>query len=123
MTMGRTQVHAPPRHYEVFEDGKSLGTTYAYSTLGALQDFPRTSTARETREAILLDPPKLYLRLVPLTRDGYERADPFVYWGRGQALYEYHTDDGEIYAHLRADTRGEAKRLVLGKYPNARFYR
>ena len=75
--------------------------------------------------------PKLYLRLVPLTRDGYEVADPFVYWGAiltngrqtTEPLYEYHTDDGEIYAHLRAPTRALAKQAVLDRYPTARFFR
>ena len=63
------------------------------------------------------------LNRVRLNSGGYDRDG--VYWGVGQPLYEYHSDDGSIQGYLRTYVpldREYAKDCVRKLYPEARFY-
>jgi len=46
-----------------------------------------------------------------------------TYFGHGEPLYWYASEDGEIDAMLRAATRDDARTKVLAKYPNAKVRR
>lgn len=66
---------------------------------------------------------KFHLYRVRLNKGGY---DPYgVYWGvckPGESLFEYYSDDNR-YESIRAQNREDAKRIIRGRYPSARFYR
>ena len=64
---------------------------------------------------------KLYLRRVYLDSQGYDKNG--TYFGWGKPLYWYCTADGSVDAMTRADDRDDAKAIVRGRYPNARFFR
>jgi hypothetical protein len=64
---------------------------------------------------------KLYLRRVELDAGGYDRNG--TYWGGGEPLYWYADGEGQVDAVIRALGRDDAKRLIRGRYPNARFFR
>ena len=63
---------------------------------------------------------KLVLRKVRLNQGGYDSNG--TYFGCGEPLYWYADSDGTIDAMTRADNRTDAKRVIRGNYPNARFY-
>lgn len=64
---------------------------------------------------------RLTLRRVRLDQGGYDSNG--TYFGLGAPLYWYASDDGSIDDMLRAGTRESAKKQILDRYPNARFYR
>lgn len=64
---------------------------------------------------------RLYLRRVYLDSGGYD--DLGTYWGLGEPLYWYASNDGSIDAVIRAPSRAAAKRQVMEDYPNAKFWR
>lgn len=63
---------------------------------------------------------RLYLRRIRLDRGGYDPNG--TYFGLGQPLFWYASEDGSIDAVLRARDRNEAIDKILRIYPNARFY-
>ena len=63
---------------------------------------------------------RFYLRRVRLNRGGYD--DTGRYWGVGQPLYRYTTDDMDEFRYLRATDRDDAKDAIEGLYPGATFY-
>lgn len=63
----------------------------------------------------------LHLQRVRLDRGGYDSNG--TYFGLGPPLYWYASEDGSIDDMLRAGTRESAKKQILDRYPNARFYR
>ncbi len=62
---------------------------------------------------------KLTLRQVRLDSGGYDQNG--TYFGHGNPLYWYASDDGEIDGVLRAHDRDDAKAQVLKLYPRAKF--
>ena len=64
---------------------------------------------------------RLCLRKVRLDNGGYDPNG--TYFGHGEPLYWYASEDGEIDAMLRAATRDDARTKVLAKYPNAKVRR
>ena len=64
---------------------------------------------------------KVHLQRVYLDAGGYDRNGK--YFGHGEYIYWYATDDGGIDGTLRAWTRDKAKGIILSRYPNAKFYR
>ena len=64
---------------------------------------------------------KFYLKKIRLDDGGYDSNG--TYFGVGQDLYWYADEDENVDAMLRANDRNDAKRQVIDKYPNARFYR
>ena len=64
---------------------------------------------------------RLCLRRVYLDSGGYDTNG--TYFGHDRPLYWYASDDGEVDAMLRANTRAEARDKVLAKYPNAKVRR
>lgn len=68
---------------------------------------------------------KFRLSRIRLDQGGYESDG--TYWGTGQPLYFYWSEelnpDGETCEdYIRADNREHAKAIILKKYPTARFY-
>ena len=63
---------------------------------------------------------RLYLRRLHLDSGGYDEGG--AYWGHGQPLY-WATDGAGVDVFRRAPSRVTAKRLLLEKFPKARFYR
>jgi len=61
------------------------------------------------------------LRLVRLTPLGYDNRGR--YYGPGPTLWSATTAFGQVDYHVRADSRAEAKQLIRGTYPSARFLR
>lgn len=74
-----------------------------------------------THEAAPTFAGKLTLRCVRLNQGGYDANG--TYFGTGEPLWWYASDDGEIDAMLRARDRAAAKWAIAVKYPNARFWR
>ena len=66
-----------------------------------------------------LDPKRLYLRRLYLDSGGYDEGG--AYWGHSQPLY-WATDGAGVDVFRRAPNRVTAKRLLLEKFPTARFY-
>lgn len=64
---------------------------------------------------------KFTLQRVRINAGGYDSGG--AYWGIGQPLYWYESEDGEVSAFLRAVNRYAAKIKILESYPSARFYR
>ena len=64
---------------------------------------------------------KLYLRRAYLDSGGYDRNG--TYFGHGDPLYWYASEDGEIDRMLRAKSRKSARWQVLCLYPNAKVRR
>jgi hypothetical protein len=64
---------------------------------------------------------KLTLRRSYLDSGGYDSNG--TYFGYGQPLYWYASQDGTIDGMLRAASREDAKAQVLKSYPKARFFR
>lgn len=75
---------------------------------------------------------KVHLERVRLDRGGYDEDGK--YWGAGEPLYVYYSDDLEwgpmtghaargVGGYLRASSRAEAKEEIRRKHPEARFYR
>jgi len=65
---------------------------------------------------------KFTLRRVRINQGGYDKHGH--YWGVGQPLYEYESDEGDLYQdYIRADNREHAKDKIRAKYPGATFYR
>lgn len=64
---------------------------------------------------------KLVLRRVRIDSGGYDPNG--TYFGIGRPIYWYANDEGTIDGTTRADDRAHARRIVLERYPNARFYR
>jgi len=66
----------------------------------------------------------VHLVQVRMSSDGaYDSGG--AYWGCGDTLYcAYTTDDpeNELYAFFRAKNRSDAKRQVIAKYSNAKFF-
>ncbi len=63
---------------------------------------------------------KLVLRRIRLNSGGYDSNG--TYFGFGQPLYWFASDDGTIDGMIRANSRTHAKQLVKDKYKDARFY-
>jgi hypothetical protein len=61
---------------------------------------------------------KLSLRKIRLCNGGYDRNG--TYFGIGDPLYWYASDDGEIDGMLRAKSRKDARSQVLAMYPAAK---
>lgn len=71
-------------------------------------------------------PPRMSLQRVKLDAGGYDAGG--AYWGTGEPLWRASDDTSNptcdtIELFFRAPTREQAKRVVLGKVPTARFYR
>ncbi len=83
----------------------------------------RAATSDRDLRQIAPEPVKLTLQRVRLDSGGYDAGG--AYWGSGEPLYRASDDMGldEIELFFRAPDRETAKRLVLAKLPNARFYR
>lgn len=64
---------------------------------------------------------KMALQRIRLDSGGYDRNG--TYWGDGAPLYWAASEDGEIEMTFRAIDRDQAKKMVLERYPNARFYK
>lgn len=64
---------------------------------------------------------KLNLNQVDINNGGYDRNG--TYFGLGQPLFWYASEDATIDAVVRAANRQEAKELIRKEYPKARFYR
>jgi hypothetical protein len=64
---------------------------------------------------------KFSLRRVALNRGGYDAGG--AYWGLGQPLYWYESEDGAVSAFMRATDRNAAKTIIRASYPAARFHR
>jgi hypothetical protein len=62
---------------------------------------------------------ELTLRHIHIDSGGYDPNG--TYFGTGEPLYWFASDDGEIDAVLRASDRDNAERLVLALYPKATF--
>lgn len=56
---------------------------------------------------------KIVVRInrVRLNRGGYDPKGR--YWGAGEPLFMYYSDDAEIYGHIRASDRASAKEKVV----------
>lgn len=68
---------------------------------------------------------KVALRKVRLNNGGYDGSGQ--YWGVGQPLYYYESEDGEQYGYFRAVSRGiaknTAKNILRFWYDSVSFYR
>lgn len=64
---------------------------------------------------------KLVLQRVQLDSGGYDSNG--TYFGSGDPLYWYASEDYSIESQIRAHDRNEAKEKIRGRFPNARFYR
>ena len=64
---------------------------------------------------------RMYLRRIPIDSGGYDPGG--AYWGSGQRLYGYASEDDSINGFTRASDRQHAKAVVLHHYPKAKFYR
>jgi hypothetical protein len=64
---------------------------------------------------------KFTLRKVRLNAQGYTSRGE--YYGSGQALYWYCSDDGYHDNELRASSRDNAKAQIRALHKGARFYR
>lgn len=73
----------------------------------------------------LVDPSagKFVLQRVRLNQGGYDRYGS--YWGVGAPLYYYELDSykDDIFGHIRACNREDAKERIRESVPGARFYR
>lgn len=63
---------------------------------------------------------KVYLKKMPIDRDGYDSGGS--YWGIGDPMF-WASDDADFELFTRAKNREDAKRIVREKHPEARFYR
>jgi hypothetical protein len=84
---------------------------------------PRRGAAlgRATAYASAAPAGKFSLQRVYLDSGGYDSGG--AYWGHGQRLYWYASEDGAADGYLRAFDRDDAKAAVRKLYPGARFYR
>lgn len=64
---------------------------------------------------------RFYLERVRLDSGGYDQGG--AYWGCGDPLYRFESEDRFLNGFRRADDRDEAKELVLDAYPRALFFR
>jgi len=64
---------------------------------------------------------KIFLRKVRLDSGGYDSNG--TYFGWGSPLYWYANEDGTIDCMTRADSRAEAREIVLAQYPMAKVRR
>lgn len=64
---------------------------------------------------------RFQLYRVYLDRSGYERGIG-TYYGIGQPIYRYCSDDCKEQGEFRAIDRETAKRKVKALYPTAKFY-
>jgi hypothetical protein len=98
-----------------------LGVVYE-STGNPYQDRKvRVPGLYSEAEARAIVAPRFYLTRVRLNQGGYDRRGQ--YWGVGQPLYRYTTDDMDDWRYIRVDDRADAKDAIEGLYPGATFYR
>ena len=66
------------------------------------------------------DSGKIYLRRIKLDSGGYDNGG--AYWGIGQPLWETLDQDGNGFI-FRESNRESAKKHILERFPDAKFYR
>lgn len=64
---------------------------------------------------------KFTLRRIPINQGGYDSGG--AYWGLGQPLYLYESEDCKVSDFIRAKDREDAKAKVRQRYPSAKFFR
>jgi len=69
------------------------------------------------------NPPKFHLQRVSINSGGYQSDANCIYWGVGEPLYHYFTEDNEVDAFTRAASREDAKRIIRERDTNAKFFR
>lgn len=62
--------------------------------------------------------PAIAVLRVTLDRGGYDKRGR--YFGIGEPLWSFESDDGESHGHIRAKDKAAAKAEVKAKYPTAR---
>ena len=60
---------------------------------------------------------KIFVQHVPLHDGGYDSGG--AYWGEGQPIFWYHSDDSATSAFIRADSFEEAKSKILNILPSS----
>lgn len=60
---------------------------------------------------------KIFLEMIPLDEGGYDRLG--TYFGIGDPLFWYHSEEGEIDAMIRAESFDDAKKKILLRYRKA----
>lgn len=66
------------------------------------------------------DGARFYLRRVRLNGGGYDSGG--AYWGGGEPLWRYESEDGAVSDHIRAPNRDAARAEVRKAHPGARFF-
>jgi hypothetical protein len=74
-----------------------------------------------SRNEISAPPQQFYLTKIRINAGGYDPGG--AYWGVGQPLYYFTTEDGAESGYLRASDRDHAKDKVRQLHPGARFFR
>jgi hypothetical protein len=106
----RTQQREPPADYRTHNPKGYMGDPKRGAALGRPTIWgPRNYDG------------KLMLRRISLDHQGYDRLG--TYFGAGQPIFWYASDDGTIDGTVRAWGRDSAKQEINKLYPCASFYR